>query len=189
MTRNNRGFTLIEVIVVAGIIAILAGILVPMIFSQIEEAKVSRAKADVKSIATALLAYRKDVGRWPSSDPTTNDPTPYYDTLWSDGIKGALDNTFVNVAQGNLSFHLGPSAATSVIYTAPGGALSKVWKGPYMNTFTADPWGNAYVVNVFQNLATDSVWVLSSGPNSAFETKATDQKIPDGSDDIGFLAK
>nr|MDA8412260.1 prepilin-type N-terminal cleavage/methylation domain-containing protein [Desulfobacteraceae bacterium] len=63
--KRNRGFTLIEVIVVAAIIAILAGILVPMIFRQIDEAKISRAEADCKSISTAVLLFRKDTGKWP----------------------------------------------------------------------------------------------------------------------------
>ena len=61
--RGNRGFTLIEVIVVAAIIAILAGILVPMIFNQIDEAKKTRAQADCKTISTAILMFRKDTAK------------------------------------------------------------------------------------------------------------------------------
>src|SRR5271169_4840041 len=63
--RDAKGFTLIEVIVVAAIIAILVGILVPMIFKEIDEARITRASADTKSISTALLVLRKDTGQWP----------------------------------------------------------------------------------------------------------------------------
>src|SRR3990172_4016230 len=70
--RNEKGFTLIEVIVVAGIIAILAGILVPMIFKEIDESRITRASADTKSISTALIVFRKDTGAWPVMDGSCN---------------------------------------------------------------------------------------------------------------------
>ncbi|MBL0226806.1 MAG: hypothetical protein IPQ16_14920 [Geobacteraceae bacterium] len=51
---------MIEVIVVAAIIAILAGILAPMIFNQIDEAKKTRALADCKTISNAVMLFRKE---------------------------------------------------------------------------------------------------------------------------------
>jgi prepilin-type N-terminal cleavage/methylation domain-containing protein len=78
---GNRGFTLIEVIVVAAIIAILAGILVPMIFNQIDEAKLTRAEGDCKTISTAILMFRKETGKWPYYRP--GDCTQTYLTLQS----------------------------------------------------------------------------------------------------------
>src|SRR3990172_5268701 len=66
--RNEKGFTLIEVIVVAGIIAILAGILVPLIFKEIDESRITRASADIRSISSAMIVFRKDIAAWPVMD-------------------------------------------------------------------------------------------------------------------------
>ena len=85
--KGQRGFTLIEVIVVASIIAILAGILVPMIFNQIDEAKIARAQADCKSISTAILLFRKDLGKWPNAFP--DDCSQSYLTLQGSGVAPA----------------------------------------------------------------------------------------------------
>ena len=66
--RRNEGFTLIEVIVVAGIIAILAGILVPLILKEIDESRITRATADTRSISTAMIVFKKDTAQWPAMD-------------------------------------------------------------------------------------------------------------------------
>lgn len=63
--NSKKGFTLIEVIVVAGIIAVLAGILVPLIFKEIDESKIARTAADIHSISSALIVFKKDTGQWP----------------------------------------------------------------------------------------------------------------------------
>ena len=67
-SRNEKGCTLIEVIVVAGIIAILAGILVPLILKEIDESRITRATADIKSISSAILILKKDTAQWPVMD-------------------------------------------------------------------------------------------------------------------------
>lgn len=61
MRRNQFfGFTLIELLIVVAIIAILAAIAVPNLLEAQTRAKVSRVKADQRSIATALESYRVD---------------------------------------------------------------------------------------------------------------------------------
>lgn len=58
--RKRQGFTLIELLIVVAIIAILALIAVPNFLEAQTRAKVSRAKADMRSIATAEEAYMVD---------------------------------------------------------------------------------------------------------------------------------
>lgn len=63
--RRRDGFTLIEILVVIGIIVILAGVLVPMIGRSMRQAKRTRTAADMQAIATALEAFKADHGDYP----------------------------------------------------------------------------------------------------------------------------
>lgn len=68
MTRQS-GFTLIELLIVVAIIAILAAIAVPNFLEAQTRAKVSRAKADIRSIVTAVEAYYVDHNNYPPNLP------------------------------------------------------------------------------------------------------------------------
>ncbi len=61
----KKAFTLIELLIVVAIIAILAAIAVPNFLEAQVRAKVSRAKADMRSIATGLEAYHVDNNSYP----------------------------------------------------------------------------------------------------------------------------
>lgn len=83
--KLQKGFSLIEIMVVVVIIGILASIVVPKIISRPEEARVVTAKQDVVSIQNALDLYKLDNGFYPTTDqgllalvkkPTTN-PIPH----------------------------------------------------------------------------------------------------------------
>ena len=60
--RSRRAFTLMEMIVVVTIIALLAGLIVPRLWSRVGAAKVSVAKSAVSNIATQVHAYVLDTG-------------------------------------------------------------------------------------------------------------------------------
>lgn len=58
--KNNKGFTLVELLVVIAIIGILAVVAVPALFSNINKAKATDVVADVRAIKTAVMAQYAD---------------------------------------------------------------------------------------------------------------------------------
>ena len=62
---KRRGFTLIELLIVVAIIAILAAIAIPNFLMAQTRSKVSRVKADMRSLATALELYYTDNNYYP----------------------------------------------------------------------------------------------------------------------------
>jgi len=64
----SRGFTLIEVLVVVVILGILAAVVVPRIMDQPDQARVVKAKQDVRTLVSALNMYRLDNFVYPSTE-------------------------------------------------------------------------------------------------------------------------
>ena len=66
--RGQRGFTLLEVMVVVVILGILAALVVPKIISRPDEARAIAAKQDIASLMQALKLYRLDNQRYPTTE-------------------------------------------------------------------------------------------------------------------------
>jgi general secretion pathway protein G len=62
---RQQGFTLVELLLVLTILAILAGIVLPKLSGRTEQARVTAAKADIATFATALGAFEVDNGFYP----------------------------------------------------------------------------------------------------------------------------
>lgn len=65
---TDAGLTLIEMIVVLAIIALVAALIVPSVIGRPDQARVTVAQADLKSIGAALKMYRLDNGSYPTTE-------------------------------------------------------------------------------------------------------------------------
>jgi general secretion pathway protein G len=68
MRIRQRGFTLIEIMVVVVILAVLGALVVPKILENVDKARVTAAKSDIRAIQTALDLYRLDNFKYPTTE-------------------------------------------------------------------------------------------------------------------------
>jgi general secretion pathway protein G len=68
LTRNNTGFTLIELMVVIIILGLLAAIVMPRVVGQTDRARYEQAKVQMRILEDALKRYKLDSGVFPSTE-------------------------------------------------------------------------------------------------------------------------
>src|SRR5579862_2808506 len=62
----KAGYSLLEILIVLAIIALIAALVGPRLFAQLDHAKVTTARVQVKSLETALQTMELDIGRYPT---------------------------------------------------------------------------------------------------------------------------
>lgn len=193
---TSQGFTLIEIIVILAVISILVAILTPTVLKYIDDARLNRASADVSLISATLNDLIKDTGQYPGSMTTLSficgpgDIATPGTTGWAANTAACTAGTgvFTNSLANNLVANdPNESGTTTAADYRTSGNLR--WKGPYAQSLNADPWGNAYQVNVstLKGGNTLQTWVISAGPDGAFQTSTTATSL--SSDDIGVRIK
>ena len=69
LRRGEKGFTLIEIMVVLVILGVLATISVPVYTNSVRKAKISEAISNVGSYGTAIRIHKMEKGDWPQTKP------------------------------------------------------------------------------------------------------------------------
>ena len=68
VSRNEPGFTLLELLVVMVIIGLLAGYVAPKYFSQVGKSEIKIARAQIDALEKALDQFRLDTGHYPTME-------------------------------------------------------------------------------------------------------------------------
>jgi len=116
--RNERGFTLIELMVVVIIIGILAAVAVPAMNKQTDKAKIKRAVSELKTMKTVIDTYYAEHGTVPKASIATTDSANVGYVLQQAGIK----------------------------FTGASGGLMDPWNHAYIYSVDSDTNLNAYKV-------------------------------------------
>jgi len=109
-TDPRAGYSLLEVLIVLAIIALIATLVGPRLLNQLDRSKVTAAKAQIRSLETALETFRLDLGRYPNAAEGLNSLT---------------------VAPGGLEGWMGPYLNGKV--------PADPWERPYTYTAPAGP--------------------------------------------------
>lgn len=209
-----RGFTLIEILVAIAILAVMAAIVTPFVTQYVGESDLSRAEADVRSLATQVGNFHRDVAHGPVFN-TAGDlqaRNPEIEALFGPGTPpplasgvsgwpssgGVFDNTEGDDEDADAivdQLMNNEDGSGSAIYptTDPDAKPTQrlIWQGPYIDGVNDDPWGNAYLITVKglwpgEDLA---VFAVSAGVNGTLETDGNQPaagELTVGGDDHAF---
>lgn len=88
LRKAEQGFTLIEIMVVVGIIGLLVAVLIPNVTGKMNEARIASARVQIKNVEEALVAYSmKHGGKYPDSLEPLTQETEDEDALLQGGTE------------------------------------------------------------------------------------------------------
>ena len=124
---KKEGFSLIEILVVIGIIGLLGTIAIVGLNQAREQAKTTKATADIATIRKAIDILANDTNEWPGHQ--------------------TVDSVCASCGSNELC----GDGCTNTLSSGPGGLTQNDsgtpysnWDGPYMAIIPIDPWGNQY---------------------------------------------
>ncbi len=193
---------MLEMVLALAVIVVLLGIFVPAVLKYIDEARTGRAHREVEALGEAINLFNSQLAvppGWLSGDSLLPS-SPFVDLLITDegvmpGTSGAAAADWslgsrVQGADGGYDFLENHVQLNTSSYPISGRFR---WRGPYLDSVNADPWGNNYLVNVEfakPGAPQNAVFVLSAGPDGAVSTAYSQALTASGitlsGDDIGF---
>ena len=135
--KNERGFTLIELMISVAIIGVLAAIAIPNYIRYRERAKIAKVQSELKTIEKAVMMLAIDTGFWPNKEKVNEPDTK---EVWNLNV----DTAGITDTDGSYPY----------------------WMGPYLGEVPLDPWGNHYFFDVDYLKDGSNYTVIGSfGPN------------------------
>ena len=131
--RKQKGFTLIELMVVIVILGILAAVIAPRIPSFVDKAKEGRTKGNLATLRSTLNIYYSDNDGW---YPTSTDQTTFSAAIVPKLIKKVPECETVKTGHGK-------SSTVGYFGTTVGATDTGNWG--YNNQSTHDGWGDVWV--------------------------------------------
>ncbi len=197
---GRAGFTLIELVLVVAVVAILAAILVPTVFSILDDSAITKGKADVKAVAGAIAKFRDDTGEYPTRDADV--ASGEVNLLYSGTVAPVAADFSPSLGGGDpfncatatnceaFAFPFITNSGTNAYPSAS--TLKKRWKGPYLSDNTPDEFDTPYIVYVRRlrgtgAVTTERAWVVFAGQNRVYDT--TPGHTSAQGDDFVFLLR
>jgi prepilin-type N-terminal cleavage/methylation domain-containing protein len=152
--RKQKAFTLIEVLIVIGIIGILAGIVIVSFAGAQEKARVAKARVDIKQIHSAIILLQADTNLWPGhKNPNEIESGAGGNEICPDGCTYKLSDCWSGII-------CNPNPPNNYLG----------WDGSYMPEIPLDPWDNEYFFDTDYDIDPGSgeIWAAvigSYGPN------------------------
>ena len=166
-TRRYNGFTIIELIVVVGVIIILTGLILSTVGYARKKGALARAETEIAAMSAACESYKADNGVYPSnSDTQTLDPTNEFDPTLSppnDYTRASL--LLYEQLSGDVSANRQPTGKSymafkpNMLLPAPPSTANVI--------AIADPFGNSY------GYSTKMATTRSGGYNPTFDLWST----------------
>ena len=168
--RQSHGFTLVEMMAVAVVIAVLAGLLIGLTHYVNLRSNILRTKAEIAALSTAIEMFRADYGTYPTSSIQRFD-TNSFGVIYAQVTNSALLYSQLVANGGKRYFNPTSKQWTNTfLYTTNGLA--------YLTSnisFFIDPWGKPY--DYFRTYPTTTAQVnqatfdlISAGPDRRFNS-------------------
>jgi type IV pilus assembly protein PilA len=135
--RNNKAFTMVELMVVVLIVGILAAVAVPMMTGRIDSAKWSEAKAAMGTIASALRSYAAEQGSFANAPTLTTIGIQNNDLDGTYFTHDAYAITSASASNSQVAFVITCTAASSTRANKPATPASMTLTSSAANSYVA----------------------------------------------------